>query len=139
MLGDRLRTTLSTAAYASRTYAFAALSVLAFSLVSGTELTGYSATTWLAIGAMVLGPQLAGHTALNYLRQLGSVSVSLALLVEPIGAATLVWLIFDEVPPVTALLGGPIVIAAVGLQILIRARAGELDGGSRQDADVHGV
>ena len=52
------------------------------------------------------------------------------VLVEPIGAATLVWLIFEEVPPLTALLGGPLVIAAVGFQILIRARAGELDAGS---------
>ena len=131
LLGDRLRSTLSTAAYASRTYAFAALSVLGFALISGTELTGYPTSTWLAIGAMVLGPQLAGHTALNYLlRRLGSVSVSLALLVEPIGAATLVWLIFEDVPPLTALLGGPLVIAAVGFQILIQARAGELDTGS---------
>lgn len=128
-LGDRLRSHLSTAAYASRTYAFAALSVFVFALVSGTELTGYSTSTWLAIGAMVLGPQLAGHTALNYLlRRLGSVSVSLSLLVEPIGAATLVWLIFSEVPPLTAVLGGPLVIAAVGFQILIRSRNGELTG-----------
>lgn len=139
-LGDRLRATLSTAAYASRTYAFAALSVLAFALVSGTELTGYPTATWLAIAAMVLGPQLAGHTALNYLlRRLGSVSVSLALLVEPIGAATLVWLIFNEFPPVTALIGGPLVIIAVGFQILIRARAGELAAGSNRTEDRKGV
>ncbi len=140
MLGDRLRASLSTAAYASRTYAFAALSVLVFALLSGTDLTGYPTTTWLAIGAMVLGPQLAGHTALNYLlRRLGSVSVSLALLVEPIGAATLVWLIFNDVPPATALLGGPLVIAAVGFQILIRARAGELSAGSPATQDGAGV
>ncbi|MEM9652262.1 MAG: DMT family transporter [Actinomycetota bacterium] len=122
LLGDRLRATLSTAAYASRTYGFAAVSVLVFALASGTELTGFDTRTWLAIGAMVLGPQLAGHTALNYLlRRLGSVSVSLALLVEPVGAAVLVWLVFAEIPPVTAIVGAPLVLAAVGLQILIRA------------------
>ena len=126
MLGDRLRSSLSTAAYASRTYAVAALSVLVFGLTIGTEFTGYSTTTWLAIGAMVLGPQLAGHTALNYLLQrLGSVSVSLALLLEPIGAATLVWLIFGQVPPPAAIIGGPVVLGAVALQILIRQNAPE--------------
>lgn len=121
-LGDRLRSTMSTAAYASRTYGFAAFSVGGYILLTGTKLIGFDTGTWLAIGAMVLGPQLAGHTALNYLlKRLGSVSVSLALLVEPIGAATLVWLIFDETPPLAAVLGGPIVLAAVAFQILARA------------------
>lgn len=121
MLGDRLRSTMSTAAYASRIYAVAAVAVLVFALTTGTALTGFDTRTWLAIGAMVLGPQLAGHTVLNYLlRRLGSVSVSLSLLLEPIGAATLVWLIFDQLPPITAVIGGPLVLLAVGYQILAR-------------------
>ena len=121
LLGDRLRSTMSTVAYASRTYAVAAAAVLVFALATGTALTGFDTGTWLAIGAMILGPQLAGHTVLNYLlRRLGSVSVSLSLLLEPIGAATLVWLIFDQLPPVTALVGGPLVLMAVGYQIVAR-------------------
>lgn len=123
MIGDRVRDTLSTSAYAARTYLVAAVTTFAISIVRGIDLLGFDRTTWLAILCMIIGPQLAGHTALNYLLgQLGSVSVSLALLVEPLGAAFLAWLAFQELPPLAAVIGGPLVIGAVALHILTSDR-----------------
>ena len=119
LIGDRLRATLSTPTYAGPTYAVAAATTLCAAMVAGIDLSGYDRTTWLAIGGMIVGPQLAGHTAFNHLLgRLGSVTVSLSLLAEPIGAAVLVWLFFAEIPPLGAVLGAPLVIGAVALHLL---------------------
>jgi drug/metabolite transporter (DMT)-like permease len=118
LVGDRLRNDLPTVSYAAPTYAIAATVLLVAALVSGTTLTGFNTQTWLAIGAMILGPQLGGHTVLNLLlAQLGSLTVSLALLAEPIGASTLAWLFFNEVPTVSVVLGAPLVLTGLFLQV----------------------
>jgi drug/metabolite transporter (DMT)-like permease len=121
MVGNRLRATLPTSAYASRTYAVAAAGLLPAALVTDADLWGYDMTSWLAIGGMILGPQLAGHTALNLLlRELGSVTVSLALLAEPLCASILVWLVFGQIPPVAAVAGAPLVMAGLIIHITQR-------------------
>lgn len=119
MAGDRLRVALPTAAYAARTYAAAAITMLALALITDIDLFGFNRQTWLAILGMVVGPQLAGHTALNFLLgQLSSVTVSLALLAEPLGAVLLAWLAFQELPPFAAVIGAPLVIGAVAIHVL---------------------
>ena len=117
-IGNRLRVGLPTAVYSGWTYAFAALGLGPVALAAGVPLVGFDARTWLVIGAIIAGPQLAGHTLLNQLlHELGSVTVSLALLVEPFGASLLVWLLFGEVPPLAVALGAPLVIAGLALQL----------------------
>ncbi len=119
MVGQRLRAGLSTAAYAAPTYGIAAFGLLVASTLSGTPLVGFDPSTWLAIVLMTIGPQLLGHTVLNeLLPRLGSVTVSLSLLAEPIGAAAMAWLFFAELPPVTVWVGAPLVLAGLALQIL---------------------
>lgn len=125
--GDRVRSSVSTAAYAARAYAVAALVLAGYAAATGLTLWGYDRRTWLAIGGMILGPQLAGHTMLNLLLdRLGSVTVSTLLLAEPVGAGLLVWLLFGELPPAAAWIGGPLVIGAVALQL--RATSGQPAG-----------
>jgi drug/metabolite transporter (DMT)-like permease len=145
--GDRVRAGLSTAAYASRAYAVAAAGLLVYALVAGRPLVGFDRTTWLAIAAMVLGPQLAGHTVLNLLlERLGSVTVSTLLLAEPVGAVLLVWLLFGEVPPLSAWVGAPLVMGAVAVQLrtggVATTRGGPagapISGGRRRGAGTPG-
>ncbi len=122
--GSSVRRHLPTAAYASRTYSVAAATLLVTSAAAGVDLVGFDTTTWLVIGAMILGPQLFGHTGLNHLlRRLGSITVSLVLLAEPVAATALAWLLLDETPPVAAVVGGPMVIAAVALRLVNQDRA----------------
>ncbi|MFW2381969.1 MAG: DMT family transporter [Acidimicrobiales bacterium] len=127
LIGDRVRNELDTGIYAPVVYAVAAATMLPIALIGGRSLTGFDTTTWLAIGGMIAGPQLGGHTILNLLLgRIGSVLVSLALLSEPIVASALTWLIFDEVPPPLAFLGTPLVI--LGLVLAIRdAQPGSAD------------
>lgn len=119
VVGDRLRSELPTSVYASRVYLLAAVSLVPVVALFRVPLWGYDRTTWLAIIGMILGPQLAGHTLLNMLlKPLGSLTVSLALLAEPVGATLLVWVALGEVPPVGAVVGAPLVIAGLGLHLL---------------------
>lgn len=115
--GARARVTMGTAVYASRAYGVAALSVLPVVVLAGYPLLGFDAGTWLAIVGMVLGPQLAGHTLANHLlARVGPVTVSLALLLEPVGAAVLTWLAFGEVPPGPVWIGAPVVLSGLAIQ-----------------------
>lgn len=119
VVGASVRRRLSTRAYAYRTYAVAAVTLLVTSLAFGVDLFGFHTTTWLIIAAMILGPQLAGHTGLNHLlRRLGSITVSLVLLAEPVAATLLAWMLLDEAPPVAAVAGAPLVIAAVAIRVV---------------------
>lgn len=116
--GNRLRSTLSTATYAAATYAIAALVLAVAAAATATPLWGYSSGTWWAIGGMIVGPQLLGHTMLNLLlRELGSVTVSVSLLAEPLVASVFVLILFAELPPLAAVVGAPLVVAGLMLQI----------------------
>ncbi len=118
VLGGRVRSELSTAEYGATAYAAAAVALLPAALLTGTPLWGYDTQTWLIIGAMILGPQLAGHTVLNLLlERLGSLTVSLALLAEPIGASALTWLLLSEAPPLVAWIGSPVVLLGLALHL----------------------
>lgn len=119
VVGAELRQELSTAEYTWRAYGIAAATLLALALAFRITITGFDSATWLAIVAMILGPQLIGHTGLNHLlERLGSLTVSLAVLTEPVAASFLVWLALGEVPPSTSFLGAPLVLGAVAVHLL---------------------
>ncbi len=118
LAGERLRDDFNTATYSAMTYSVAALVLFPACLATGTSLGGYTTGTWLAVGAMILGPQLLGHTVLNYLLEaLGSLPVSLSLLLEPIGAGLLAWLLLSEAPTTAVWIGAPLIIGAVALSL----------------------
>jgi drug/metabolite transporter (DMT)-like permease len=80
---------------------------------------------------MAAGPQLIGHTTLNWaVRRLPAPTVAMAILGEPIGAALLAWLLFDETASAGQLVGFGLLLA--GIHVTARA-----DGASRpRDADA---
>jgi drug/metabolite transporter (DMT)-like permease len=121
-VGADVRRTVPTSVYALVCYGVAAGGLLAVCLVGRQPLAGsdYDATTWLALLAMVVGPQLLGHTLVN--RVLGTTSptlVSVAILFEIVGAALLAWLAFDEVPPASAIPAA--ILIGVGVVLVVRA------------------
>ena len=119
VIGDRLRATLPTSVYAGWTYAAAAAVLAPMALVGGVSLVHLDGRAWVAVVATVVGPQLLGHTVLNaLLKELGSVTVSLALLLEPFGSSLLAWLLLAEVPPLAVVAGAPLVVAGLALQLV---------------------
>jgi drug/metabolite transporter (DMT)-like permease len=116
--GAEVRRRTTTAIYASVCYGVAAATLLAICLGSRQALAGYEGTTWLALLAITVGPQLFGHTMVNLvLRTVSATTVSVAILFEILGSALLAWIFFDEVPPLSALPAGVLIVAGIVLVI----------------------
>jgi drug/metabolite transporter (DMT)-like permease len=123
LAGRSLRRRLSLLVYAGVVYSVCAL-VLAFAvLVSGTPFTGYEPRVWLLFGLMALGPQILGHTTFNFLlRDVSATVIAVAVMAEPVGASLLALLLFAEVPSLTALIGGLMVLGGIYLGIAGESR-----------------
>lgn len=116
LLGRAVRKKLSTLAYVWPCYGIAAGILLALCLITGQPLTRYAPRTALMLALLALIPQIMGHSTINWaLAHLSAISVTLAILGEPIGATIMAFFILGETPPLTALIGGPIIMAGIYL------------------------
>jgi drug/metabolite transporter (DMT)-like permease len=127
VIGRRVRQTVGIWRYATGVYAVAAAALALLALARGMSLVGFAARDWAVFGAMAAGPMLIGHTGMNYaLRHFRATTVNVAALGEPVGASVIAWLVpaIHEVPPVTAVVGGVLVLVGIGLSL----GAGSRDG-----------
>ena len=127
-VGSEVRRSVGTSVYTTGCYGVASALLLVACVVSGRPLTGYDATTWVAVVALVIGPQLLGHTLVNtVLRSITATAVSVAILFEVVGATVLAALWFDETPPLAAVPAGLLIFS--GIIVVIRAgRRSPLEG-----------
>jgi drug/metabolite transporter (DMT)-like permease len=107
--------------YSIVVYSAAAATLVPLVVISGSALWGYSGETWFWLFAITAGPQIFGHTVLNWtLGYVEAAVVSGSVLAEPVVAAVLAWLVLSERPGLLTLVGGPIVL--LGLYLLLRGR-----------------
>lgn len=107
--------------YAVIAYGVAAALLLLVCVVMGVELTGYTAPTWWAIGGLIVGPQLLGHTVINLvLSDIDATVVSVTIMAEPIIAITLAFFLFSETPSGLVYPGGAAILA--GIYVVSTAR-----------------
>lgn len=107
--GGEIRGGVSTTSYTLVCYGAAAVALLVACVATGSRLSGFDATTWLAIVAIAAGPQLLGHSLFNrVLRTTSPTVVSLGTLFVTPGAALLAWGWLGQTPPLT-------IIPAIGL------------------------
>ncbi|WP_213454888.1 DMT family transporter [Rhizomonospora bruguierae] len=122
-LGERARSSLSTTTYTTVCYGVCALVLLPACLLASAPLAGYPAGAWLAILALVAGPQLLGHSMFNYaLRRVPATTVSVLGLLEVPGAALLAWVWLDQTPRPAALPGMALLLTGVVLVLLAARR-----------------
>jgi drug/metabolite transporter (DMT)-like permease len=118
LLGRVARRRLPVSTYAASVYGVAAAVLLPACLLTGAALGGYRAGSWLALAAVVAGPQLLGHTVFNgLLARVSATVVAVAILAEPVGATALAWWLLDELPAAAFWLGAPLVLAGVWLTV----------------------
>jgi drug/metabolite transporter (DMT)-like permease len=118
LLGRAARRRLPVSTYAASVYGVAAAVLLPACLLTGAALGGYHAGSWLALAAVVAGPQLLGHTVFNgLLARVSATVVAVAILTEPVGATALAWLLLDELPSAAFFFGAPLVLAGVWLAV----------------------
>ena len=97
LIGRRLRRTISLLPYIWLVYSSAAVALLLTAVVNGIPLTGFSRAAWPFLIALAIGPQLLGHSAINWaLKHVSATFIAITILGEPIGSALLAWLIFGE-------------------------------------------
>ncbi len=124
MIGRSVRPTTSFTRYIGVVYPVSAICLFAALLISGDDLTGYSTKTYIMIGLLALGPQLIGHSSINWsLAYLSAVIVAMAILLEPVGTTALAVLILDEQPTIAEMAGGVLVL--IGVYLAIRPRRDE--------------
>ncbi|MFW6115456.1 MAG: DMT family transporter [Chloroflexota bacterium] len=133
LIGRQLRRRLSLLAYVFPVYGTAAVILTTVMLVAGLGPAPQRSQTWLWLVLMAIGPQILGHSSLNWaLRYLSATFVSLAALGEPIGSTLLAWLVLGERPTFWAVLGGMLILC--GIAIASRAGRPQLDAGQSWDS-----
>jgi len=114
MIGRRARPQVSWVGYVGVVYPVAAVLLVASVLVAREPFTGYSTKTFLMLGLLALGPQLVGHSAINWaLAYVPAALVAVAILGEAVGATILATLVLQETPSGLELAGALLVLTAV--------------------------
>jgi drug/metabolite transporter (DMT)-like permease len=121
VLGERVMRSASTAVYTLIAYASCAIVLLPACLLTGTQMFGFSAKTWLQLAVVTIGAQFLGHTLLNVvLPTVGVTPIALATLLEVPGAALIAWVWLGQAPPAAVIPGTAAMLT--GLVVVVRAR-----------------
>lgn len=119
LAGRRLRQQLSLWPYVALVYGACFVVLLALAAWQRTPLWPQPPRELGIFALIAIGPMLAGHTGFNWaLRYVPAVVISVALLVEPVGAGIIAWFAFGEVPSAATLLGSAVVLG--GLALVLR-------------------
>jgi len=122
MAGRRLRPRMSLLAYVTLVYSVAALGALFLSGLTQQKLTGYPPQTWLMFLLLAAGPQIIGHSSLNWaLRHLPAAAVGVVTVGEPVGSTVLALFLLSEVPGPLKLAGGALILTGIYLALQERA------------------
>ena len=119
LIGRRLRPRLSLIAYIFPVYGIAALALMAALLASGLPGTPRHPQGWLWLALLALGPQVLGHSSLNYaLRFFSATFVNIASFAEPVIATLLAWWVLGEAPSSWIVGGGVLIFAGIAVATL---------------------
>jgi drug/metabolite transporter (DMT)-like permease len=122
LIGRGLRRAMSLLAYIGVVYATAAACLMLLAVIAGAPLGGFAPAAWLWLLALAVGPQLLGHSSINWgLKHLSATLIALAILGEPIGSTALAWLLLDE--PVGAVKIAGMALLLAGIFLAARAEA----------------
>lgn len=115
-MGRLCRRRMSTGSYTAVVYTVAALTTLLLLLLRGMPLTGYGGINWLTALGMTILCTFLGHSVANWsLKFISPAFLSTARLLEPVFSAILGILFFQEIPSLTALIGGAVILAGLYL------------------------
>jgi drug/metabolite transporter (DMT)-like permease len=114
LIGRDLRKRLSLLAYVTPTYWVAAVVLILAMWLSGQSKTGYPPQTYLMFLLLAIGPQIVGHSSLNWaLRYLSPTFVTASVLGEPVGSAILAYLVLRERPSPTEIMGSAVILGGI--------------------------
>ena len=114
LIGRNLRNKISLIPYIFLVYGMAAVILIAIMCAAGESPLGYPAKTYLWFLLLAIIPQLLGHSTFNWaLRFLPASYLSITLLGEPIGSATLAYFFLAEVPTALMIFGAILILSGI--------------------------
>ena len=118
LIGKSCRQRISTTSYTFLVYLSAAATVFVILLFTGTPVAGYDNINLLAALGMAVFCTLLGHSIFSWgLKYEKAAFISTAKLLEPVFASILGAIFFREIPRISVIIGGCIVISGVFLYI----------------------
>lgn len=124
LMGRKLRERLAILPYIWLVYTTAAVILLIGMQLAGQSLPGLPPLAYLLMLGLAIGPQLLGHTALNWvIKYLSATLVSVALLGEPVSSTLLAILIFRQPIQALQLLGGVMLLIGIAGTMLAERKA----------------
>ncbi len=119
--GRILRKVLDLASYTFVVYGIASITLFTTALIMNNNITVTSMRELLIFIALALIPSGLGHNSYNYaLKYLRASIVSVTTLGEPVGASILAVIIFKEIPTLSTIIGGAIVISGIIIATMYR-------------------
>jgi drug/metabolite transporter (DMT)-like permease len=121
LAGRRVRRDVDILSYILPVYGIAAMLLFAIALSRGEPLRGYRTTTYIWFVLLAIGPQLLGHSSLNWgLRHLSATFITICVLGEPIGASVIAYFALHEKLTFLQAAGGVLIL--VGIFFAARAQ-----------------
>jgi drug/metabolite transporter (DMT)-like permease len=109
---------LGIGSYVAVAYTTAAIALLPLPLIFGYQYTNYPPVVYGYLILMALLPQVIGHTSFNWsVRWVSPTLLTLIILLEPVFASILGYLLFAEIPSAVMLLGALILLAGVAIAV----------------------
>ncbi|MBP1971449.1 drug/metabolite transporter (DMT)-like permease [Virgibacillus natechei] len=121
--GQRVRRNLSLVTYTFIVYSASTVTLIIYNLVLQNPFFGYPSDHWWIFLALAIFPTFFGHTLFNWaLKWLSTSTISMGIVLEPVGASILAYFVLGEVVTWPQLLGGTIVIFGLLLFIVSTSR-----------------
>lgn len=127
LVGRRVRQKVSLTTYITLVYGGAALFLILLAFLKGDAFFGYAPKDYLLFLLLAVGPQLIGHSSLNWaLRFFSATLVAVVILGEPIGASILAYFILGENPGINLIWGGALVLLGIYLSTREEKKLGKI-------------
>lgn len=119
MFGQTVRKRVSLITYTFVVYSICTITLFVYILILKQPLVPYPTSDWVYFILLALIPTLLGHTLFNWsIKWLSTSTISMAILMEPVGATILAYYLLDEKIIVTQIIGGFIIITALTFFLL---------------------
>lgn len=119
MFGQTVRKRVTLITYTFVVYSVSSLTLLAYVLVKKEPLVPYPTADWIYFLLLAIVPTLFGHSLFNWsVKWLSASVISMAILLEPVGATALAFYLLNETLVPSQVVGGLIVMGALTIFLL---------------------
>lgn len=114
MFGQSVRKRVSLITYTFIVYSISSITLFGYVLVLKQPFVNYPSSDWVYFILLALFPTLLGHSLFNWsVKWLSTSTISMAVLMEPVGASILAYYLLNENIMLSQIMGGLIIIVSL--------------------------